>query len=515
MTGQRIGIIDIGSNSVRLVVYEKTANGAHRVADSSKRPARLSERIDENGCLPGTAIDDLIDTLNHFTMICTHNHTSHIRAVATAAIRNANNRSEILARIHSATGLSIELLTGEDEASYGFLGMINSLKIRDGLLIDIGGGSTELSLFRNRVLVHSVSFPFGCVSFNKRFGTKGTLQDEDLKALEAIVAEAARNETWIGETAGLPLVGVGGTVRALGKMHQAAYKYPFPQTHNYPITSEHIDELFHQMRKLPLDKRRKLPGLSKDRADVVVPGVAILRVLFRATKATYYRICGAGLRDGLFHATRFPNRPKLDDVLKYSLTNLSALHPEAPKQHVLQVNRISLEIYDVLNYVYPLTPQSRVLLDTASQLFRIGASIDYYEYARHSFYLIVNSQLNGLTHREMIMTAAIASYKSKGRARQHISEYKELLNESDLEVIYKLGSLLQLSAALDRGETQAIAQLNVQLSGIQLLLRPVQPRGTLAVERREVEELASEFKKLWGFTPSLDFSSTHVPSKTL
>ncbi|WP_419872133.1 Ppx/GppA family phosphatase [Candidatus Pristimantibacillus sp. PTI5] len=515
MTGQRIGIIDIGSNSVRLVVYERTANGAHRVADSSKRPARLSERIDEKGCLPGTAIDELIDTLTHFTMICTHNHTSNIRAVATAAIRNANNRSEILGRIKTETGLEIELLSGEDEASYGFLGMINSLNIRDGLLIDIGGGSTELSLFRNRALVRSVSFPFGCVSLNKRFGMKGMLSDDELKALETLVQEAARTEAWIGETAGLPLVGVGGTVRALGKMHQAAYKYPFPQTHNYPATSVQVDELFHQMRKLPLDKRRKLPGLSKDRADVVVPGVAILRVLFRAAKASYYRICGAGLRDGLFHATRFPNRPKLEDVLKYSLTNLSALHPEAPKQHVLQVNRISLEIYDVLNYNHPLPTQTRVLLDTASQLFRIGASIDYYEYARHSFYLIINSQLNGLTHREMIMTAAIASYKSKSRARQHISEYKEMLNESDLDVIYKLGALLQLSAALDRGETQAIAQLNVHLSGNQLLLRPIQPRGTLAVERREVEELGAEFKKLWGVTPSLDYTATQVPSTSI
>src|SRR5690606_11965996 len=127
---------------------------------------------------------------------------------------------------------------------------------------------------------------------------------------------------------------------------------------------------------------RKLPGLSKDRADVVVPGVAILRVLFRATKATHYRICGAGLRDGLFHATRFPSHPKLDDVLTYSVTNLAALHPEAPKQHVMQVNRLALELYDVLHYSHQLPPQARVLLDTASRLFRIGASIDYYEYAR-------------------------------------------------------------------------------------------------------------------------------------
>lgn len=504
MTGQRIGIIDIGSNSVRLVVYEETPNGAHRVADSSKRPARLSERFDEDGRLTDAAIDELIDTLHHFALICGHNHTSQIRAVATAAIRNAANRGSILERIKAATGLEIELLSGEEEATYGFLGMINSLQIRDGFLIDIGGGSTELSLFRNRALVRSVSFPFGCVSLNKRFAAKGMLTDEGLRSLEALVADALRKESWIFETPGLPLVGVGGTVRALGRMHQAARKYPFPQTHNYPIVGEQLDELFDQMRKLPLDKRRKLPGLSKDRADVIVPGAAVLRVVYRAARAAHYRICGAGLRDGLFHATKFPDRPKLGNVLEYSISNLAALHPAAPKPHVQQVSRLALELYDVLNSSSRMPPQTRVLMHTASQLFRIGASIDYYEYARHSFYLIIHSHLNGLSHREIIMTAAIASYKSKSKTRRHLSEYKELLNDSDLEVIYKLGTLLQLSAALDRTETQAIGQFNAQLDGAQLLLRPVHPRGTLAVESREVEELSHEFKKLWGAAPLLE-----------
>ncbi|MNZ68307.1 Exopolyphosphatase [compost metagenome] len=448
-------------------------------------------------------------------MICTHNRTGQIRAVATAAIRNAANRHNIITKIQAETGLRVELLSGEEEARYGFLGMINSLQLKDGFLVDIGGGSTELSLFRNRELVHSVSFPFGCVSLNKRFAAKGQLLDHDLRALEAHVTEALYHERWAMESPGLPLVCVGGTVRALGKIHQEAHKYPLPLTHNYAITQESTDALFEQMRQLPLDKRRKLPGLSKDRADVIVPGIAILRVIFKALGATHYRICGAGLRDGLFHATRFADQPKLDNVLAYSVSNLAALHPSAPKQHVTHVNKLVLELYDALAPSYTMQPQSRVLLDTASMLFRIGASIDYYEYARHSFYLIINSHLNGLSHREIILTAAIASYKSKSRTRRQISEYKELLNESDLQMIYMLGTLLQLSVALDRTETQAVSQLNIQADSQQLVLQPVEPQGSLAVERREVAELAGEFKKLWGVTPVLAAGSTHAPSRTI
>ncbi|MCK9861520.1 Ppx/GppA phosphatase family protein [Paenibacillus sp. ATY16] len=503
MTEQRIGIIDIGSNSVRLVVYERTANGAHRVIDGGKRPARLAERVDDNGILATDAITELLGTLNHFTMICAHNRTGHIRAVATAAIRNAANQAEILETIKSETGLTIELLSGEEEASYGFLGMINAMDVQDGFLVDIGGGSTEVSLFRGRQLVQSVSFPFGCVSLNRKYAVKGTLNEEGLKSIEALVSEAVKNEPWLTKSPSLPLIGVGGTARAMGKTHQAATKYPFTQTHNYPMTGPDADALFQELYLTPLDRRKKFPGLSKDRADVIVPGIAVLRTLFRLLKTSHYRICGSGLRDGLFHATRFPGRSLHQDVLAFSLQNVSALHPAAPKQHVMQVNRLALQLYDELRPVHLLPNRAKVLLDAASTLFRIGASIDYYEYAKHTFYLIVNSHLNGLAHREILMIAAIASYKSKNRTRQQLLEYKELLGESDYDSIHKLGILLQLAAALDRSETQAIGRLEAVQSGSQLLLNPVRSEGTLAVEAREVEELSSDFKKLWGLTPVL------------
>lgn len=516
MTGQRIGIIDIGSNSVRLVVYERTAGGAHRVVDASKRSARLSSKINDEGALTEESLFELVETLRHFIRICSHHGIGQIRAVATAAIRNATNRNAVLKRIKTDTGLAIELLTGEMEASFGFLGMINSLSVTDGYLIDIGGGSTELSLFRNRELIHSVSFPFGCVSLNKSIDSKDPLSDGSLQAIETIVAEAAKEYAWIREAPELPLVGVGGTVRALGKVHQAVHHYAFAQTHNYEITADSVDELFQTMRALPLERRRKLPGLSKDRADVIVPGIAVLRALFKIVKASHYLICGAGLRDGLFHATRSPAQPKLADPLAYSLQNLNAIHTEAPRQHVMQVNRLSLELYDKLYLRTDVErhTRSRLMLDAATQLHRIGASIDYYDYARHSFYLIIHSHLNGLSHKEIIMTAAIASFKSKGRVKTQTMPYRSLIHDHDIDLICKLGLLLQLAAALDRSETQAIGQIAIRSTGTELLLRPINPRGSLAVECREVEELSSDFKKHWHLSPVLDHYGMQHSSTT-
>ena len=504
MTEQRIGIIDIGSNSIRLVIYERTSNGAHRVIDGSKRSARLSEQIDDSGALPDKIIDELVDTINHFRLICAHHRTGLVRAVATAAIRNASNKEHLLQRVEAESGLPIELISGEEEAHYGFLGMINSMDVKDGFLIDIGGGSTEISLFKDRTLVQAVSFPFGCVNLTRRFSSKGAVSDDQLRALEQHVEEAAEREAWLRWSPDLPLVGVGGTIRALGKIHQAYVKYPFESYHNYSMTDTATDGLFEMLRKEPLDKRKKIPGLAKDRIDIIIAGLAILRTLYRIISASNYIICGSGLRDGLFYSTRFAEKPKFDDVLTYSVNNIAALHPEAPQQHMMHVNRITLQLFDSLKMHQSSFPdRARLWIDTASILYRIGASIDYYDYTKHTFYLIMNSHLNGFTHKEILLCAAIASYKSKNRVRQLAASYRPMLSIDDVTLICKLGSLLQLAVALDRSETQAIGRLAIENTADILELRAIRADGSLAVERKEVDTLSSDFKKLWDLTPVL------------
>src|SRR5690606_27929783 len=143
---QRYGIIDIGSNSIRLVIYEKTEHDAYRVVDGSKRAARLSSKVTDQGALSQEGIDLLIETLAVFQLVAAQHNLSKIVPLATAAIRNASNQSEIIAQVKAATGLDIRILSGLEEAEYGFLGMINSIAIQDGFLLDIGGGSSELTL---------------------------------------------------------------------------------------------------------------------------------------------------------------------------------------------------------------------------------------------------------------------------------------------------------------------------------------------------------------------------------
>jgi exopolyphosphatase/guanosine-5'-triphosphate,3'-diphosphate pyrophosphatase len=313
---RRIGIIDIGSNSVRLVIYEETAVSAYRVIEESKDSARLSERVSEDGRLSDKEIGYLAQTLKHFKQLCDANRTTEIRAVATAAVRNAKNSERIVKELQRLSGLTVEILPGLEEARLGFLGMANAMDVKDGFLIDIGGGSTEISLFRSRQLVHSVSFPFGSVNTTKRYTEDGEMDEQAIRRVRQMVESAIGREPWIKHEKGLPLIGLGGTIRSLCRLDQRLRKYSLSLTHNYTMSESSVDQLVNRVCGLSVENRKKIEGMSKERADIIAPGLVILQTIFKLMGASHYIVSGTGLRDGLFYETVYPQKPIIRDVLE-------------------------------------------------------------------------------------------------------------------------------------------------------------------------------------------------------
>ncbi|GAA4835544.1 Ppx/GppA phosphatase family protein [Paenibacillus vulneris] len=503
---RRIGIIDIGSNSIRLVVYEINASHAYRVIGEFKQSARLSQRIDADNTLSQDNIQFIVRILLHFQTICRSYHVTEVRAAATAAIRNAANSRQIIDMIQERSGMTVELLSGEDEARIGFLGMIHALNVEHGLLVDIGGGSTEVSLFRNRKLERSVSFPFGAVNTTARFASGSLFTQEQVNGIRHMVQQAVASEPWIMEHPGLPMIGLGGTIRSLCKINQKKRKYPLPLTHNYAMSAEDMNELMQWLPSLPADKRKKVDGLSKDRYDIIVPGLMILHTLYEACGASHYIISGAGLRDGLFYESYLSGQHSPCSLAERSARNLLGLHSCVPPEHLEQVADFATELFDALQGLHGLDDSSRTCLRIAALLYRIGVSFQYYQFSKHSFYMIANSRLDGLSHRETLLCAAIAAFKTKGRTQQICLQYKEVLQESDCDLIIKLGTLLQLAIALDCSETQVFTSLEAAVTPDNKLQLQVKQKHDPSVEYGEVAALQKDFKKIWGLKLTLDGS---------
>lgn len=386
--------------------------------------------------------------------------------------------------------------------------MQRTLNLADGYVVDIGGGSTEVTLLKNRQKIRAVSFPAGCVNTVGRYG----LGDEPVPAarIEEIRRDVSRllsSQPWISDQPGLPLIGLGGTVRAFAKLRQRETDYPFPSLHGYELSEEELAAALNKLSSLPLTGRRKLPGLSKDRADVIVPGLAILSEVWRHTAASRLIVCGNGIRDGLFFETCLPGLPAEGDnpVLEASIRNLNALYPAAPPEHLGQVRRLASALFDGLNENgnADFPPEAKVWLDTAARLFKIGAAIDLNDCPDHTFYLLVHTQWYGLSHREALLTAAIASFRSVNGLRRKLASFRSMLQEGDGDMAAKLGAILQLAAALDRSESQAVRGLRVKFKQGMLLLT-AETDQALTAEKLEVESVAKDFKKIWGAVPVLN-----------
>lgn len=235
---QRIAIIDIGSNSARLVISHIYKNGAYNMVYNQKESLRLAHKVDGSGLLTEEAFSSMLETMRNFAYMCTLYKVDKTIGVATAAIRNANNGAELIDYIAKETGIKLHIISGNTEAYISYLGVINTLSVKDGIIFDLGGGSTELILFKDRNIVNSVSLPFGAVNTTDIFHTKNEMKGNVYSDLRFFLASLLANYPWLKQE-NLPLIGVGGTARTVAKIIQREKNYPATELHNthFPYVS--------------------------------------------------------------------------------------------------------------------------------------------------------------------------------------------------------------------------------------------------------------------------------------
>ncbi len=502
----RIGIIDIGSNSIRLVIYDTTPEGGYKIIKECKYSARLSEKITKDGRLERKDMDTIVPVLHQFKEICSEFEVDNIRAGATAAIRNAANSMEIVSYLSEASEIHIEVISGQQEAYFGFLGVINAFDVQDGFVIDIGGGSTEITLFRGRRYQQSISFPFGAVNTNLMFSHHGNWNSDQVRKLQAYVTGRLVEHDWLNSGPGLPLFGLGGTLRSLGKLDQKTRDYSLPNSHGYTLFSETIDKFMETLPSIPYEKRKDLDGLSKSRGDIIVSGLIIFHTVYRYIGASRAVISGEGLREGMLHDLLDPGQPVRDSALEFSLNTIIRFDIRTSKRHLDHIYKLALSLFDAFDTEGDRDEQ-RMLIYVSIMLHRTGSNINYYQSKRHTRYWLMNSPIRGLTHRQLILGALIASYSTKSRKQKLSQTHKDILLASDEEWIHKLGTLVQLSVALDSTEIGIVSGLEARLHGNTLDLE-LQGAGELLIGLEDIENALKAFRNVWGLKVKLGFPSS-------
>ncbi|MGC5775118.1 Ppx/GppA family phosphatase [Paenibacillus pabuli] len=495
---ETLGIIDIGSNSIRLVIYEMDPDGAYRIIHEDKYAARLSNVVEQDGTILRHSLDKAITILQQFKATCEAYHTKLIRAAATAAIRNAGNALEIIGWLEAETGLQVERVSGDQEAYYGFLGVTQSIELADGFVVDIGGGSTEITVFRDRKRLHSISLPIGAVNSYARYGREDQWSEANAAVLCNEVIEALSEQDWIRQHPGLPLIGLGGTMRTLAKVEQKRTQYSLPVTHHYEIGAEQMENIARSLPHLTSAQRKKVPGLAKDRADIIVPGVLILRTVFRMIQGDRYVVSGAGLRDGLLRDLMAEGKPVVPDALKDSIRNFIHFGPPIPENRLHRVHQDTITMYTALQGNPPDPADARILY-ASSMLHMAGKQINYFRYPQHSAYWIMNASIYGLSHRETILSAIAADYHPKKRTPQLLHKHRDVLRDSDERHAHRLGSLLRVAEAINRSERITAIQAAKENDSLQMQFICT---GEPLLELSSLDEAVKDLQEAWGVTLS-------------
>ncbi len=500
---RHVAVIDLGSNSWRLVVYSYDGQEPTRWwkrTDELYESVRIGEGMEATGALGENAIARGLETLAIFERFC---HASglgvhDVHAFATSAIRDATNRDDFLRRVREATGYSVEVLSTEAEAHYGYVAAVNSTTISDGVVLDIGGGSMQLVRVEDRHEIASVSFPVGAIRMTEAYlasDPRRPARKRDLNALRDHIADQLNGAGWpVGH--GGRLVGTGGAVRNLAA---AAQRVEFGSSGGIDIgiqgqmlSADALDGLVSTLAALPVDRRRNVPGIKPGRGDIILAAAVVLQTVVEVGGFAGIEASEAGLRDGIFLARTIleESEPLFPNVRKAAVRNL-AVQYESDLPHTEHVARLALQMHDSLadGGLFEPAQGERELLWAAAMLHDVGMTISYGDHHKHSRYLIVSAELPGFDPRERALIAQMTRYHRKGVPK--LGEWARLGRAGDEEMLERCAMILRLAEHLERGRDQSVNEARLRTNGDGVALHLL-AEGDLTLPRWSVERYGDD-----------------------
>lgn len=496
---EKIAIIDLGSNSLRLVLVDILDGGYFSVQDELKETVRLAQDMEIDGFLQPSRVAQTIKTLKMFRRLCDANKVSRIYAYATAAVRKAKNQRGFLEEVSSATGIKLRVLDSDDEAQLVYQGVINSMDIAKGFIVDIGGGSTNIIYYNRKSLLEHVTLPFGTIVLTDMFKGSGVSPKEKTELMENFVRSQLDTVPWFKELApDTKLIGVGGSFRNIGKISRMLKKYPMSMTHNYTVSEREFESIYGNIRVLDLDKTMKIKGLSSVRADIFPAALATINTIIKYCNFEELVVSGSGLREGAMFKYGVPstNDKPITDVLGHSIYSLLNFFGENI-EHSEQVYNLSIQLFKQLKVLHKLPRAYVKVLRTAAMLHDTGSRIKYYDHHKHSCYIILNSNLYGISHKDLVMSAFVASMHRKGDVNtSELLKYRDMLTEEDLDAIVKLGVIVRIAESLDRSMSNVITNISCDVLGDSVIMK-TESEGDCSLEIKDAMTSIEDFRRAY------------------
>jgi exopolyphosphatase/guanosine-5'-triphosphate,3'-diphosphate pyrophosphatase len=501
----RIAAIDIGTNSVHMIVAQVRPDLSFEIVDREKEMVRLGAGGLGGKALTSEAMGAALHALAKFRLLAESHRVDHIVAAATSATREAENGGEFLAAIERQTGIRPQIISGVEEAQLIHLAAVYGVDVggSPAVVIDIGGGSVEITLGTASALKLARSFKLGAIRLTEQFVKSDPLSRKDeRKLVKHVRSEVKAHVEQIVKAGFERVIGTSGTILSLGAVCAAEMTGSVPDDlRNLRIPAKQLHRVRKSVVQLDLQERLKVPGLDPRRADLVVAGSVLFDTILRMLGASEFTLCDLALREGLIvdyirrnkrHIAQVERYP---DIRRRSTIELAERCSYSP-EHAAQVTRLALSLYDQTRSVHGFGDREREWLEYAGLLHDIGVHISYPRHHKHSYYLIKNGDLRGFEPEEIEVIGLVARYHRSATPKKTHDGYSEL-GGKQRRTVRTLAAILRLAEGLDRSHAQAVSGVELRERGGAYRLR-VRTEGDAELEVWAAARHIEPFERLVG-----------------
>ena len=484
-----LGAIDVGTNAVRLELARVLPDGSLETLHTERDPVRPGEGLFKSGVISREVASRLVATLRRYAALCDR-YGARTRAVATSALREARNRDDIVRRVKREANLTLDVVSGREEARLICLGVLHGKQPHQkSLCVDIGGGSTEV-IFAIGEQPHDLwSVDLGAVRLTELFDVKDALPGKKLRLMRDYAREM------LGERIKTPLKGL--PTSAVGSSGTIGAIVAFARSEGVGhATQQEISRAVETLAEMDSEKRRK--RFDPRRADIVVAGAVVLEAVMQRLHINTITAVDRGLREGILYDLLKRRKIDADD---HSLTDAALALGRRfhfSEEHGTRVAALALQLFDDLATLHQLPAAARPYLETAALLHDVGHAVNYQKHHKHTHYLILNSDLPGLTDRERQLVALIARFHRRTRP-EPVHELLAPLTPADFRLVRKCATLLRVADSLDRSHQQPVKSVSAAVKGraVQLM---VKTRGSVDLELWDLQHELELFREVFGKT---------------
>jgi exopolyphosphatase/guanosine-5'-triphosphate,3'-diphosphate pyrophosphatase len=475
-------------------------SGNYSVFDQMSETIKFFEDTSDNFIKPAK-INDALTILKMYKTICDVNKVTDVIAVAAHSVRNMKNQRSFFEEVYTACGFKFKILTAEEEVMAVYTGVINTLDIPKGLVINITGSATNFVYYNRRNVLNQATIPVGAYSLTQMFGSAKEEPHEVCKRMVEYFKNELKSIPWLENLdPEYAFVGAGQAFLNIGKLSRKLKRYPLDLEHNYVLSKEDIKDVYDLIAPLDLDKTKKIKGISGDRADVLASGVCIARAVADFVKLENITISEKEFKEGILFNKAVPvtNEKPISDLLGFSLDTINGFYGKK-ENNAKQVGELALILFRQLKVLHKLPRGYLKVLRIASIMYDCGERIRFKNHEKNSFNIILNSDIQGASQREIVLAAFVASSQDVGdfSVTEWVKYQSLFIENEDLAAVKKLAIVVRIAEALDKTHRSLVQDISCDVLGDSVIMKTI-VTGDASIEVREALKVGLDFRRVYG-----------------